>query len=148
MTNESSCLTKLILLLTAFGDQDMEPKEGRGALAKWQGRAGEQRRLDRGQGVSTETGEHTGSKQRLHKTRDFEKCASMPKTYLLSGTNLGSAGPQAILVFWGPMHMWPIWPFAWKALKYAPLMCSPPSKIYHLCRLGSTIALYRFSTKI
>jgi len=34
MTNESSCLTKLILLLTAFGDEHMEPKEGRGALGK------------------------------------------------------------------------------------------------------------------
>jgi len=47
-----------------------------------QGRSGEQRRLEAwqgGQGASTETGEHTGSKQRPHKTRDFERCASMPK---------------------------------------------------------------------
>ena len=36
-----------------------------------------------GQGASTETGEHTGSKQRPDKTRDFEKCASMPKAFLL-----------------------------------------------------------------
>jgi len=47
-----------------------------------------------GKGASTETGEHTGFKQRLHKTRDFEKCTSMPKTYLLTGIwNLWNANP-------------------------------------------------------
>jgi len=49
-----------------------------------QGRPGEQRRHYSGQGASTETGEHTGSNQISHKTRDFEKCATMPKSYLLS----------------------------------------------------------------
>ena len=67
-----------------FGDEDRQrgPRESRGAdkggLVNRAGLAG-------GKGASTETGEHTGSKQRPHKTRDFEKCASMPKTYLLTG---------------------------------------------------------------
>ena len=40
------------------------------------------------------------------------------------------------LSFWGLTQVWPIWPFVWKAWKYAPLMCSVPSKIYLLlCRL-------------
>jgi len=30
------------------------------------------------------------------------------------------------------LSFWPIWPFVWKAWKYAPLMCSDLSKIYLL----------------
>jgi len=33
---------------------------------------------------------------------------------------------------WGPTQVWLIWPFVWKAWKYAPLMCSAPSKIHLL----------------
>jgi len=45
-------------------------------------------------------------------------------------------GVRAHLSFWGPTQVWPIWPFVWKTWKYAPLMCSAPSKIYLLlCRL-------------
>jgi len=54
------------------------PREGRGAPGKTRGH-GEQRRLDRGQGALAETGEHTGSKQRPHKTRDFEQARQCPK---------------------------------------------------------------------
>jgi len=53
------------------------PGKDKGGLMSSGGLAG-------GQGASTETGEHRGSKQRPHKTRDFEKCKSMPKTYLLT----------------------------------------------------------------
>jgi len=60
-----------------------------------QGRSGEQRRLGGGrQGASTETGERTGSKQRPHKTRDFEKCASMLKTYLLAAYSKFKVSPK------------------------------------------------------
>ena len=52
------------------------PGKDKGGLVNRGGLAG-------GQGASTETGEHTGSKQRPDKTRDFEKCVSMPKTFLL-----------------------------------------------------------------
>jgi len=40
------------------------------------------------------------------------------------------------LSFWGLTQVWRIWLFVWKSWKYAPLMCSAPSKIYLLlCRL-------------
>jgi len=40
------------------------------------------------------------------------------------------------LSFWVPTQVWPMWPFVWKAWKYAPHMCGPPSKIYFLlCRI-------------
>jgi len=48
---------------------------------------GTEGRPGRGQGASTETGEHTGSWQRPHKTRDFEKNRENPQnipTQLLS----------------------------------------------------------------
>jgi len=45
-------------------------------------------------------------------------------------------GALGHLSFWGPTQVWPIWPFVWKAWKYAPLMCSASSKFYLLlCRL-------------
>jgi len=45
-------------------------------------------------------------------------------------------GALGQLRFWGPTQVWPIWPFVWKAWKYAPFMCSAPSKVYlFLCRL-------------
>jgi len=54
---------------------------------------------------------------------------------LCAGTDLRSPGPR-------PSQMWPIWPFVWKAWKYAPLMCSAPSKYIFCCAdFGSTIAL-------
>jgi len=53
------------------------------------------------------------------------------------------------LSFWGPKHMWHIWPFVWKAWKSAPLMCSAPSEIYVCCAdFGSTFALVRCSAEI
>jgi len=67
------------ILTLAYGFQGW----GHGAQGKAEGPWERQGRLYRGQGALTETGEHTGSKQRPHKIRDFEKCASMPETYLL-----------------------------------------------------------------
>jgi len=46
------------------------------------------------------------------------------------------------LSFWGPTQVWPIWPFVWKAWKYAPLVCSALSKsIFCGVDFRSTIAL-------
>ena len=51
-------------------------------------------------------------------------------------------GALGHLSFWGPTQVWPIWPFVWKAWKYAPLVCSAPSKsIFCGADFGSTIAL-------
>jgi len=57
-------------------------------------------------------------------------------------------GTLGHLSFWGPMKVWPIWPFAWKTWKFALLMCSAPSKIYLLWfRLWFCVFL-RSSTEI
>jgi len=51
-------------------------------------------------------------------------------------------GALGHLSFWSPAQVRPIWSFVWKTWKYAPLMCSAPSKIYLFCaNFGSTIAL-------
>jgi len=51
-------------------------------------------------------------------------------------------GALGHLSFWGPTQVWPIWPFVWKAWKYAPLVCSAPAKsIFCGADFGSTIAL-------
>jgi len=45
------------------------------------------------------------------------------------------------LSFWGPTQVWPIWPFVWKAWKYALLCVVPPQKSIFCCAgFGSTIA--------
>jgi len=45
-------------------------------------------------------------------------------------------GALGHLSFWGPMQVWAIGPFVWKAGKCAPRMCSAPSKTHILwCRL-------------
>jgi len=57
-------------------------------------------------------------------------------------------GAQVHFSFWGPMPVWPIWPFVWKAWKYITIMCSVPSEIYlFLCRLWFSDCL-RASTEI
>ena len=51
-------------------------------------------------------------------------------------------GALGHLSFGGPKQVWPIWPLVWKAWKYAPLMCSSPSKVYLLlCRIWFYICL-------
>ena len=45
------------------------------------------------------------------------------------------------LSFGGPKQVWPIWPFVWKAWKYAPLMCAPQTSIFCCADFGSTFAL-------
>jgi len=45
-------------------------------------------------------------------------------------------GALGHLAFWGPTQVWPIWPFVWKAWKYARFICGSSSKTYLLlCRL-------------
>ena len=44
-------------------------------------------------------------------------------------------GALGHLSFGGPKHMWPIWPFVWKAWKYAPPMCGA-----HLKNLSFVLA--------
>jgi len=57
-------------------------------------------------------------------------------------------GALGHLSFWGPTQVWHIWPFVWKAWKFASLMCSASSKIYLLlCRLWFCNCL-RSSTEI
>jgi len=51
------------------------------------------------------------------------------------------------LSFGCPKQVWPIWPFVWKAWKYASLMRSAPQKSLLLCRLWCYICL-RCSTEI
>jgi len=59
-----------------------------------------------------------------------------------------ACGPLRHLSLWGAMQVWPIWPFVWKAWKYAPLIYSAPSKIYLLwCPLWFYVCL-RSSTEI
>ena len=59
----------------------------------------------------------------------------------LQGRIYGSQGPSH-LNFCGPTQVWPIWPFVWKAWKYAPLVCSAHSKsIFCGADFVSTIAL-------
>jgi len=51
-------------------------------------------------------------------------------------------GALGHLSFCGPTQVWPIWLLVWKALKYAPLVCSALSKYIFCCAdFGSTIAL-------
>jgi len=49
---------------------------------------------------------------------------------------LRERGALGHLSFLGPTQVRPIWPFVWKAWKYATVACIVPSKIYLLlCRL-------------
>ena len=46
----------------------------------------------------------------------------------IQGRIWGARGPRPSY-FLGPTQVWPIWSFVWTAWKYAPLICSAPSKI-------------------
>ena len=62
--------------------------------------------------------------------------ASMRNITMLTRDGFRERGALGHLGFWGPTQVWSIWPFVWKAWKYAPLICSVPWKIYLLwCRL-------------
>jgi len=60
------------------GDRQRGLVEDRRALGKIEENWGTEGRPGRGQGASTETGEHRGSWQRPHKARDFEKNRENP----------------------------------------------------------------------
>jgi len=57
-------------------------------------------------------------------------------------------GALGHLSFWGPTQVWPIWPFVWKAWKYASLICSASSKFYLLLRRLWFCNCLRSSTEI
>ena len=93
-TNESSGLTKYKLNLMDTGQADMGNQEGDRVIGEptgeaWQrGQAvvkGKWGRLGHGGNwLGKKEAKWGGRKERPHKTKDFEKCASMPKTSLLS----------------------------------------------------------------
>jgi len=100
MTNVSSGSTKYKLLLMDTGQADMGNQQGDGVIGEPRGEAWQSDRggLAKGAGCGQRKmgqagtwGELTGDKwrqrgdkERPHKTRDFEKCASVPKTSLLA----------------------------------------------------------------
>ena len=49
------------------------------------------------------------------------------EAWLVTRDGYRERGARGHLSFWGPTQVWPILPFAWKAWKYAPLVCSAPS---------------------
>jgi len=69
--------------------------------------------------------------------------------YLIGRDGFRERGALGHLSFGGPKPMWLIWPFVWKAWKYAPFMSSAPSEIYFLlCRLWFYICLRSGVSKI
>jgi len=44
--------------------------------------------------------------------------------WFVSRDGFRERGAPGHLSFGGPKHMWPVWPFVWKAWKYALPMCS------------------------
>jgi len=56
-------------------------------------------------------------------------------------------GALGHLSFGCPKQMWRVWPFVWKAWKYAPLMCAPQTSIFCCAWLWFYIC-FRCSTEI
>jgi len=76
--------TKYKLLLRAFEDEDMEPKGRQRGPGKDKGGLGNRGGMTAGKGLRQRQGNTQGPSKDPAKLEILKKCATMPKTYLLS----------------------------------------------------------------